>query len=638
MSKTDRYILTGLWIAAGISLIWFFVSGLSIYAFLWFFVLVAAAMAWWGIRGTITEKMRSRAIQAVSGFWIVAAFLLLFPFPVPDKPNYIVGEVHRFSEPNHGFGRCFLGALGPQLAYHGMVYTPFEQIKALGNYGALPTFVTTFPWARATFGGTSLLDMFRDNVSHGNEPLVVQRFPWTTWNGGARKEKIGWNVGHILLGDVAKKVGYEKAKYTPEENALMIKEIGKWCGSVQVGICKIDPRWFYSHDFLSAGTPLKLEDVKDMKYGIQVFTDQRWHRVHNDPGESWWSIGKSGQAYSTSAWIAIRIGQMLRDMGYKARVGFGGINYDSIETVMSVYNGLGEFGRLSDAVVPTAGGLRFKSASILTDFPMKPDDSKQGHGITRFCSHCDRCARACPVSAIAEGDPTTENGVHMWQVDRDKCVRFRAGNLNGNCCNECLRVCPYNKPDTLFHKLGVYMTRHSWLAAVLFGNVNGVGLEDWLDFEISSESGKYNVNRPARWIQENEGFKMKFPYLIGTYIYTEEDRSTAEEWSTGVGAKMGKIGLAYKGVTWGKIPERLLDKNGRNRNVHWDFEGGELPNNLKVPGKHISKAEAARLLKSGKAYTGGWYKKDEDVYPRRSKKYEKGIISYDEATKMWMEE
>ncbi len=638
MDNKKKYILIGLWSATALTVIWFFAAGLSIYAFLTFFVMLAASLMVWGLFGKVTEDMRKKAIHGVNAFWIAMALLMLFPWPVPDRPEYVVGEVHRFSEPNHGWGRGLLGALGPNLVYHGVVFTPAEEIKGLGDYGALPTFVTTFPLTRALFGATSITDALRDNVQHGGEPTKIVPYAWTTWKGACRENKIGWNKGDLLLGNVAHQVGYETAKYTPEENALMIKEIGLWLGSMTVGICKVDPRWFYSHDFLSMGTPLDLKDVKDMKYAIQVFVDQRWRRVHNDPGESWWSITKSGQAYSTSAWIAVRMAQMLRDMGYKARVGHGGINYDTAESPFSVYNGLGEFGRLSDAVVPTAGGLRFKSATILTDFPMAPDESNKGHGISKFCEHCDRCARACPVSAIPMGDMTVENGVKMWHVDKDKCVRFRAGNLNGNCCNECLRVCPYNKPDTMFHRLGVYITRHSPVSAYLFGNVNAIGLEDWLDFEISSESGKYNVNRPARWIQEAEGFKMKFPYVIGTYVFTEEDRSTAEEWSTGIGAQMGKIGLKYKGIQWGKIPDRLLDKNGRNRNVHWDFEGGELPKGLPLPGKYMPMEEVTKLLKAGKLYAGGWYKKDEDVYPKRSEKYEKGILKYEDAIKMWEKE
>ncbi|HNX22702.1 MAG TPA: reductive dehalogenase domain-containing protein [Spirochaetota bacterium] len=638
MNHKKKYILIGLWSLTGISVIWFFLAGLSIYAFLTFFVLFAASFIAWGLSGKITDKMRGRAIHGINAFWIIMAFLFLFPFPVPERPEYVVGEIHRFSEPNHGWGRALLGALGPNLFNNGLAYNTPEEIKGLVEIGAIPSVLTSFPFARTTFGGTAMLNAYRDNVSHGGEPAVTMPYPWTTWKGAKRENRIGWNKGDILLGDVAHEVGYEKAKYTPRENSLMIKEIGKWLGSMTVGICKVDPRWFYSHDFMSMGTPLDLKDVKNFKYAIQLFTDQNWKRVHNDPGHSWWSITKSGQAYSTSAWMAVRMGQMLRDMGYLGRVGYGGINYDTIESPFSVYNGLGEYGRLSDAVVPSAGGLRFKSATVLTDFPLEPDNSNQGHGITRFCEHCDRCARACPVNAIPQGDMTVENGVKMWHVDKDKCVRFRAGNLDGSCCNECLRNCPYNKPDTLFHKLGVYITRHSYLAPYLFGNVRAIGLEDWLDFETSNQAGKYNVNRPARWIQEEPGFKMKLPYVIGKYVFTEGDRSTSEEWSTGVGAEMGKIGLKYKGVEWGKIPANLLDKNGRNRNAHWDYENGELPKNLQCMGKYMPIEEVTKLLKAGKLFTGDWYTKDEDVYPPRSEKYEKGLLKYEDAVKMWEKE
>jgi len=638
MSKVDRYLLYGLWTLVAADAIWFVSSGFEIRPFILFFVLVAAAFAWWGTQFPVTPKMRRNAALGVSGFWTLVFFLLFFPFPVPDQPDYVVGEVHRFSEMEHGWSRALTGALGPNLVNHGRVYTDLNEIAGLGDWGTLPTFVTTFPLTRATFGGTSLLDGFRGIEQHGGEPARPATYPWTNWQGEHREKKIGWNKGDLLLGEVAKQVGYSKAKYTPHENTLMVKSIAKWLGSTEVAVTAMDPRWFYSHDFLSLGTPLPLEEVKDLKYAIQVFTDQNWTRVHNDPGESWWSITKSGAAYSTSAWIAVRLAQMLRDMGYSARVGFGGINYENVESPLSAYGGVGEYGRLSDVVVPTAGGLRYKSASILTDFPLEPPaNPKKGFGITRMCEYCDRCARACPVSSIPMGAPTVENGVKIWQVDKDKCVRFRAGNLNGNCCNECLRVCPYNKPDTMFHRLGNYMIRHSYLAPYLFGNVGGVGLEDWLDFEYSSEASPYNVNRPARWVQEEAGFKMPLPYMIGKYIYTEEDRSTAEEWSTGVGAQMGKVGLTYKGIAWGEIPKRFFDAEGRHRNVHWDWEGGELPHDLQLPGKVLTPEEARTLLESGQAFTGGTNHPHDNVYPPRSK-YEKGKVSYEEAVRMWQAE
>lgn len=633
----NKYVLYGLWGAAGAALLWFIAASWNMNVLLWFFVFAALALAWWGLKFQISKKAVALASLIVSGFWTLFAFLLFFPFPIPDPPQYVVGEVHRFSELEHGFARAFMGALGPNLAHSAAVYASAEEMAGMTTGGFLPNFASGFPFARATFGGTQLLDQLRAASPKGGDPVKIQQFPWKSYEGDHRPYKLGWNKGDFLLGDVAKQMGTTKASYSPHENTLMIKELGKWLGAKHVAVAAVDPRFFYSHDLLSAGTPLPLEDVKQYKYAIEFMVDQNWSRVHNDPGESWWSITKSGCAYSTSGWIAVRLAAMLRDMGYDARVGLGGQQYDTIESPVAFYSGGGEYGRLSNVVVPEAGGMRFKSAVVITDFPLEVG-TPRGYGITRMCDHCDRCARACPVSAVPAGDMTVENGVKMWQVDKDKCARFRGGNLEGNCCNECLRVCPYNKPDTTFHTLGNYIIRHSLIAPYLFGNINGLGLEDWLDYEVSAEAGEFNVNRPARWILEEPGYKMQFPYQVGQYIFMPEDRSSDEEWANGTGVKMGKVGITYKGVVWGKVPDKFLDSNGRSRNFHHDAEpSSELPHNLPLPGKVLKMEEAKALLKSGQAFTGGTNHPDDDVYPPRSK-YEHGFLSYEDAVKKWQSE
>ncbi|MDR2818993.1 MAG: 4Fe-4S dicluster domain-containing protein [Desulfovibrio sp.] len=635
--KIATYIFYGLWGVVAACLVWLFISA-HIYALLTTFLCVAATLAWWGAVLGVTPRMRAIAMGTISGFWTVIAVLMFFPFSPPDAPEYIVGEVHRFSEMNHGFARAMAGVLGPKIANHGLVYED-AQYNYAEIYGMKrQLWQNSSPGARALFGATVVTDMLRAPNQIANEPQKVLPYPLTTFEGAYRDHKIGWNPGDELLADVAKKVGYKKARYTPEENALMVKALGKFFGSIDVGICRVDPRWFFTHDLINAGTPLHLEEVKNLKYGIQVFSEQNWTRINNDPGESWWSITKSGTAYSNSAWIAVRLAQMLRDMGYEARVGHGGQDYETVETPFSVYNGFGEFGRMSDAVVPAAGGARFKSATILTNFPMQVDAERRSYGVTRFCGYCDRCARACPVNAIPMGGRTVENGIEMWHVDKDRCARFRVGNLNGNCCNECVKVCPYNKPPTLFHLLGNYVVEHSPIAGRIFGSVGGLGLEDWLDYD-NGLSEDFGVNEPARWILEDPGYKNTFPRLVGQYIFTEADRSPDEEWATGVGAEMGKVGVKYQGVVFGEIPKQYFDANGRPRNVHKDYpEGEQKIANVENLGRVLTQEEAEHLLKTGQAFTGGWYKKDEDVYPPRSPKYEKGRLSYAEASKLWVEE
>ncbi|MBW2105456.1 MAG: 4Fe-4S ferredoxin, partial [Deltaproteobacteria bacterium] len=267
--NTDKYILMGLWAAVALAVIWFFAAGLSIYALFWVFILTGVAFIWWGLRMHVTEKIRAWSLNILSIFWTVIALFMFFPFSPPDPVEYIVGEVHRFSEMNHGFGRCYMGALGPNLNNHGYVYTKKDLIEPLAKArgGRKPSFTTTTPISRGFFGATTLTDMLRAPNQLSGEPVKVLPYPWTSFKGAARDHKLGWNQGDLLMGNVAGKLGYEKAKYTPEENALMIKELGLWMGSMDVGISKVDPRWYYSHDLMTAGRPTKLEDLKHLKYG-----------------------------------------------------------------------------------------------------------------------------------------------------------------------------------------------------------------------------------------------------------------------------------------------------------------------------------------------------------------------------------
>jgi hypothetical protein len=82
----------------------------------------------------------------------------------------------------------------------------------------------------------------------------------------------------------------------------------------------------------------------------------------------------------------------------------------------------------------------------------------------------------------------------------------------------------------------------------------------------------------------------------------------------------------------------LVDANGRSINAHNSRPDGRLPADLKLPFREITKEEADRLLKSGQAFAGSSTHADDNVYPKRSKKYEKDLVTYEQAVKMWKEE
>jgi len=563
---------------------------MNIYLLFTIFLLISAVevfLSFWK-EFTVTEKLRKQVLGGWIAFWAIIGFWLFFPFPKPEPPIYITGKPIRFDGMDHGFARAMMGVLGPNVSQ------AYRLTRADGWDPDYPldeiNFCRTYSLSRTLFGGCELMQHYRGAEDEfGDIAGGVLKYPAVKDRSNNFRPGLDrkWNGGDYIFPEVARKLGYDdcKARYTPEENSAMIIEIAKWLGADEAGVFRFDPRFVYSYTMpvpgtkLKPGVPLPAEKFEKYKYGIQVITDQNWKRTLYDPGHSWWSISHSGAAYSTSAWIAIRLAALIRDMGYNAVAEHGELWYETVETPGSVYSGLGEYGRLSDAVVPTAGGLRFKSATVLTDMPLKVKERKYV-GCDEFCKFCTRCARACPVDAISMGEKTTINGITMWHVDKDKCARFRIGSLTGSCCNECLKVCPYNKPPTAFHKVGNYLVKNSLLARWLFGD-RGLGLEDYLDF---TNTGPMGDNKPARWVIEPKGWKMKFPFVVGDYVYTEEQRSKCEEWATGVGAEMGKIGLSYKGVRYGEIPAELV-----NKNVHWD-----LPHMKPIPTDPITIYEAMK--------------------------------------------
>ena len=72
-----------------------------------------------------------------------------------------------------------------------------------------------------------------------------------------------------------------------------------------------------------------------------------------------------------------------------------------------------------------------------------------------------------------------------------KCTTMRIGNQQGSCCGTCIKVCPWNKPYTPFHRAVGWLMRRSGAArslAIAGDDMMGYGKphpEDqwWLDLE-----------------------------------------------------------------------------------------------------------------------------------------------------------
>jgi 3-chloro-4-hydroxyphenylacetate reductive dehalogenase len=172
--------------------------------------------------------------------------------------------------------------------------------------------------------------------------------------------------------------------------------------------------------------------------------------VHASTGNDWISNSMSFVAYAHSGFVACVLADYIRRLGYEA-LAHHAMNYQVVVPPILLWAGLGEMCRIGDVVLNPFLGPRFKAAVVTTDLPLLPDKPID-FGLQDFCSRCRKCARECPSRAISHGDKVMFNGYEKWPNDVRKCTSMRVGNQHGAGCGKCIKVCPWNKPFTPFHR------------------------------------------------------------------------------------------------------------------------------------------------------------------------------------------
>ena len=329
------------------------------------------------------------------------------PFPVDvlkrvDRPTTLVMEdkIQRVDERESGFNRAFRGDFGPYL----------QQER--------PRFVVKHPLSGALVQMQTYLKEFVDgSVAPQKAPL-------------------------------------------PDDPTLMsrhIKETAYFLRADLVGICELPPYAVYTHS-MPDGEPVEL----DHKYAIGILIDQDWKTAEAFTGSDWISNAMSFLSYSASGFIACILADYIRRLGYPARAHHAR-DYQVVLPPILLWAGLGEMCRISDCVLNPFLGPRFKAAVVTTDLPLAPDKPID-FGLQHFCAKCSKCARECPSGALSFGDKVMHNGYERWPLDVEKCTAMRVGNKRGAGCGTCIKVCPWNKPYTPFHRAIGWTMRHSSLA------------------------------------------------------------------------------------------------------------------------------------------------------------------------------
>jgi reductive dehalogenase len=302
----------------------------------------------------------------------------------------------------------------------------------------------------------------------------------------------------------------QKAPLPDDPAALTrhVKETAYFLRADAVGVCELPPFAVYSHrvDFFdpAAGeTPIELNH----KYAIAILVDQDYRTSQAYTGSDWISNAMSMMSYATSGFIAIILADYVRRLGYPAKAHYAPF-YDVVLPPIILSAGLGEMSRIGDSVLHPFLGPRFKGAVVTTDLPLLPDKPID-FGLQDFCSKCKKCARECHSGAISDGGKEMFNGYEKWPMDKKKCTGMRVGNQRGSGCGTCLKVCPWSKPYTPFHRAVGWAMRRSGIArrlAIWGDDLLGYGKPDysrkwWFDLEDVAGDGilKTPANRKGEY-------------------------------------------------------------------------------------------------------------------------------------------
>jgi reductive dehalogenase len=220
--------------------------------------------------------------------------------------------------------------------------------------------------------------------------------------------------------------------------------VAKGFGADLVGVTAFDSRWLYTRKFSDMSLQEKEQEIpEDLDNVIVVAQAMDYDLIRTVPSAL--SGAATGLGYSKDALVVLSIAQYIRNLGYNA---VASMNDSALAIPMAIQAGLGEYGR-NGLVITREFGPRVRFGKIFTDMPLAHDQPIR-FGVREFCEECRRCSNACPVKAIAQGEPSTDRhnqsnirGVKKWSVDGEKCFSYWAA--QNSDCAICIRVCPYNK-------------------------------------------------------------------------------------------------------------------------------------------------------------------------------------------------
>lgn len=270
--------------------------------------------------------------------------------------------------------------------------------------------------------------------------------------------------------DIMKAYGIESPRLYPPQGAkldiddpakltTLIKKAAVHFGANLVGIAPLDRRWIYSHSYNTTTKKHKAQEIPEeykfvivMAYGSGYDTRKYFPTYIN----TWSCMGQRqilGSAFLSS---------VIQCLGFQTIDS----SFDDIGLAVpqAMQAGLGQLGRHGMLITPQFGA-NLRLGQILTDMPLIPDQPID-FGVTEFCNACKKCATNCPSHSITHAfrstEPITISNVAnelKWQFNPENCHI----NLYGykKPCEICISVCPFTKPDTVFHHTAHWFVDHA---------------------------------------------------------------------------------------------------------------------------------------------------------------------------------
>ncbi|MCK4299505.1 MAG: reductive dehalogenase [Planctomycetes bacterium] len=298
-----------------------------------------------------------------------------------------------------------------------------------------------------------------EGPGYSREDFALQAGAWTMAN---RMRAPARDVDGEYMESAEQK---EKKRYQPKDWVALtadVKRAARMYGACMVGVTGIDPLWVYASD--GEEQPIELPD--GVTTAVVLAVEMDYQMIGSSPSAT--ASAATGAGYSKMAYVTACTARFLETLGWRALP----CGNDTVLSIpLAIDAGLGELGRNGLLITPEFGP-RVRLCKVLTDAPLVAD-TPITFGVREFCDACMKCADECPSASISRDEPSWEGptpsnnpGALKWYVNVDQCLAF--WRANGTGCANCIRCCPFNKPQGRLHDLVRFFigARSRWLNRV----------------------------------------------------------------------------------------------------------------------------------------------------------------------------